>query len=68
MNVIYDAKRMRQHEDLAKMKNCADDTMICIYYLVWGIILEISNQIAERNPTQRNSDRKPTTMSRINEI
>ena len=54
---------MEKNEHLAKMKNCAEYTMICIHYLVWGIVLEISNGIAN-NQTQRIAGRIPTTMSR----
>ena len=31
-----------------KMKNCAEYTTICIHDLAWGILLEISNEIAKR--------------------
>ena len=33
---------------LPKVKNCADYTMICIHYLAWSIVLEISNDIAKK--------------------
>ena len=49
---------------LPKMKNCAEYTKICIHCLVWGIVIEISDEIAKKNPKQRNSELKPTTMSR----
>ena len=58
---------------LPKMKNCEEYTTICMHYLAWGNIcihylaLEISNEIA-KNPKQRNSELKPTTMSRKNGI
>ena len=46
--------------------NDAEYTMTCIQYIVQGIVLEISNKIAKKNPTQRNSERKSITMSRKN--
>ena len=43
--------------------------MIGIHYLIRGIVLEISNEIAKKkNPTKKKSVRKPTTMSRKNRI
>ena len=48
MNVIYDAKRMRQTNTLPKMKNLAEYTVIGIHSLVWGTVLEISNKIAKK--------------------
>ena len=29
------------------MKNCPDYTMICMHNLLWGIVLEVSNEIAK---------------------
>ena len=49
---------------LPKIKNCTDYTMVCIHYLVWGIVVEIRKEIMEKNPTQENFEQKPTTMSR----
>ena len=49
---------------LPKRKNYTDYTMICMHYLVWSIVLEISNEIAKKNPTQRNSEQKHITMTR----
>ena len=39
--------------------------MSCTHYLVWDIVLEISNEMA-KNTTQKNVERKLTTMSRKN--
>ena len=49
---------------LLKMKNRAGYTLVYIHYLVWIILLEIINEIANNNPTARNSERKATTMRR----
>ena len=48
MNLIYVAKLKRQNEHLPKMKNCAQYEIICIYYLIWGIALEIKNEITKK--------------------
>ena len=37
---------------IPKMKNCAEYTIISIHYLVWGMVLEISNEIAKKNQMQ----------------
>ena len=58
MNLIYD-----KISTAPKMKNCADYTMICIHYLVWGIVLEISkenNKKKNAKQKKRNSELKPT--------
>ena len=38
---------------LPKMKNCTDYTMICIHYLGWGIVLEISNEIGKKSDAKK---------------
>ena len=47
---------------LPKMKNCGEYKMICIAR-IWGIVLEKATKW-QKNPTQRNSEQKPTTMSK----
>ena len=51
---------------LSKMINCAVYTMICIHYLVWSLVRKQRN--SEIKSTQTNSERKPSTMSRKNDI
>ena len=34
---------------LTKIKTCAQYTMICLHLLVWGIVLEISNEKAKKS-------------------
>ena len=46
-----------------KRRNCAEYVIICLHYLIWSIVPEISNEIGE-NQTQRNSAQKPITMNR----
>ena len=53
---------------LPKTNNSAAYAMICIHCLEWGIALKISYEIAKKNSTHRNSERKPTTISTTNEI
>ena len=36
-----------------KMKNCAENTIICIYFVAWGIQLEISHEIAKKNQRKK---------------
>ena len=53
---------------LPKIKNCEKYTIICIHYLVLEYSTrnkQINREIAQ---TQRNSGRKPTTVSRKNGI
>ena len=38
---------------LPKKNNCAEYTMIYIHCLVWGIVLEISNEIAAKSNEKR---------------
>ena len=48
---------------LPKMKNFAEDTMICIHILVRNIALEINNEM-EKIQAQKNPEWRFTTMSR----
>ena len=38
--------------------------MLCIYYLLWGIVLEIGNEVTIKNLTRRYYEQKHATMSR----
>ena len=63
-NVIYDAKRMRQNKHLTwKEKNWPRIRIFAYITSYWGIVLQISNEMAKTNQTQGNSERKSTIMS-----
>ena len=49
---------------LTKMKHYTEYTMICIRYFVWGYSTRNKHRNSEINPTQRNFERKPTTVNR----
>ena len=35
-------------DTMPNMKKCEEYTMICIYYLVWGAVLEISDEVVKK--------------------
>ena len=50
---------------LSKIKNCAEYTTICIHYLPrMGYSTRNKQQNRKKSSTQRNSEQKPTTISR----
>ena len=49
---------------LPKRKNSAAYALICMHFLLWGIVLKISNEIVKKKSKQRYSERKATTKTR----